>query len=160
MIPFIHIALLCSPSRDLDCRLMFHGKFAHVVDVETLATLDCGLFTNHLAFMMSQNQLHLSHLLAPSRKSINGSKIRNSPDQFFSTYVWVHNRSNMPMFCLKKIISQLWVVQEAPSLAQMTFTQCTSMSEFKFDSVAPPGGQIQQYVSFSALFESPTKDMA
>ena len=29
-----------------------------------------------------------------------------------------------------------------------------------FDSVAPPGGQIQQYVSFSALFESPTKDMA
>ena len=60
----------------------------------------------------------------------------------------------------EKIISQPWVVQESPSLAQMTFTQCTSMSELKFDSVAPPGGQIQQYVSFSALFESPTKDMA
>ena len=44
--------------------------------------------------------------------------------------------------------------------ALMTFTQCTSMSDLKFDSVAPPGGQIQQYVSFSALFESPTKDMA
>ena len=34
------------------------------------------------------------------------------------------------------------------------------MSELKFDSVAPPGGQIQQYVSFSALFQSPMKDMA
>ena len=50
--------------------------------------------------------------------------------------------------------------EESLSLAQMTFTQCTSMSELKFDSVAPPGGQIQQYVSFSALFQSPTKDMA
>ena len=129
MIPFIHIALLCSPSRDLDCRLMFHGKFAHVVDVETLATLDCGLFTNHLAFMMSQNQLHLSHLLAPSRKSINGSKIRNSPDQFFSTYVWVHNRSNMPMFCLKKIISQPWVVQKSQFLEEMTLTHYILMSK-------------------------------
>ena len=51
-------------------------------------------------------------------------------------------------------------VPDPPSLAQMTFTQCTSMSELKFDSVAPPGGQIQQCVSFSALFETPTKDMA
>ena len=75
-------------------------------------------------------------------------------------YVWVHNRSNMPMFCLKKLISQPWVVQESPSLAQMTFTQCASMSDLKFDSVAPPGGQIHQYVSFSVLFQSPTKDMA
>ena len=33
-------------------------------------------------------------------------------------------------------------VQDLPSLAQMTFTQYTSMSELKFDSVAPPGGQI------------------
>ena len=77
-----------------------------------------------------------------------------------SVYVWVHNRSNMPMFCLKKLISQPWVVQESPSLAQMTFTQCASMSDLKFDSVAPPGGQIHQYVSFSVLFQSPTKDMA
>ena len=76
------------------------------------------------------------------------------------TYVLVKNRLNMPMFFLKKIISQPWVVQESPSLAQMTFTQCASMSHLKFDSVAPPDGQIQQYVSFSALFESPTKDMA
>ena len=38
-------------------------------------------------------------------------------------------------FVWKKIISQPWVVLESPSLAQMTFTQCTSMSE-------PPGGQI------------------
>ena len=28
------------------------------------------------------------------------------------------------------------------AMAQMTFNQCTSMSELKFDSVAPPGGQI------------------
>ena len=33
-------------------------------------------------------------------------------------------------------------VPDPPSLAQMTFTQCTSMSELKIDSVAPPGGQI------------------
>ena len=77
-----------------------------------------------------------------------------------NAYVLVKNRSNMPMFCLKKLISQPWVVQESPSLAQMTFTQCTSMSDLKFDSVAPPGGQIHQYVSFSVLFQSPTKDMA
>ena len=74
-------------------------------------------------------------------------------------YVLVKNRSNMPMFCLKKLISQPWVVQESPSLAQMTFTQCASMADLKFDSVAPPGGQIHQYVSFSVLFQSPTKDM-
>ena len=29
-----------------------------------------------------------------------------------------------------------------PSLAQMTFTQCTSMSELEIDPGAPPGGQI------------------
>ena len=33
-------------------------------------------------------------------------------------------------------------VPDPPSLAQMTFTQYTSISELKFDSVAPPGGQI------------------
>merc|ERR1712016_444090 len=74
-----------------------------------------------------------------------------------NTYVLVKNRLNMPMFFLKKIISQPWVVQESPSLAQMTFTQCTSMSDLKFDSVAPPGGQIHQYVSFSVLFRVPRK---
>ena len=31
---------------------------------------------------------------------------------------------------------------DPPSLAQMTFTQCTSMSELKIDPGAPPGGQI------------------
>ena len=60
----------------------------------------------------------------------------------------------------KKIIVGTHGVPDPPSLAQMTFTQCTSMSEFKFDSGAPPGCQIEKYVSFSALFESPTKDMA
>ena len=30
---------------------------------------------------------------------------------------------------------------DPPSLAQMTFTQCTSMPELKFDSGAPHGGQ-------------------
>ena len=33
-------------------------------------------------------------------------------------------------------------VQDLPSLAQMTFTQCNSMSELKIDPGAPPGGQI------------------
>ena len=51
-------------------------------------------------------------------------------------------------------------VPDPPSLAQLTFIQCPSMSELKFDSGAPPGGQIEQYVSFSVLFESLTKDMA
>ena len=51
-------------------------------------------------------------------------------------------------------------VPDPPSLAQMTLTQCTSMSELIFDSGAHPGGQIQQYLSFSALFGSPTKYMA
>ena len=60
----------------------------------------------------------------------------------------------------EKIIVGPHEVPDPPSLAQMTFTQCTSMSDLKFDSVAPPGGQIHQYVSFSVLFQSPTKDMA
>ena len=63
-------------------------------------------------------------------------------------------------FFSEKIIVGPHGVPNPPSLAQMTFTQCTSMSELKFDSVAPPGGQIHQYVSFSVLFQSPTKDMA
>ena len=33
-------------------------------------------------------------------------------------------------------------VPDPPSLAQMTFTQCTSMSELEIDPGAPPGGQI------------------
>ena len=33
-------------------------------------------------------------------------------------------------------------VPDPPSLAQMTFTQCTSMSELKIDPGAPPSGQI------------------
>ena len=63
----------------------------------------------------------------------------------------------------RKIMSEMmttYLPSELPSLAQMTFTQCASMSDLKFDSVAPPGGQIHQYVSFSVLFQSPTKDMA
>ena len=63
-------------------------------------------------------------------------------------------------FFSEKIIAGPHWVPDPPSLAQMTFTQCTSMSELKIDPGAPPGGQIQQYVSFSALFETPTKDMA
>ena len=42
----------------------------------------------------------------------------------------------------EKIIVGPHGVPDPPSLAQMTFTQCTSMSELKFDSEAPPGGQI------------------
>ena len=43
-------------------------------------------------------------------------------------------------FFLKGIIVDPHI--DPPSLAQMTFTQCTSMSELKFDPGAPPGGQI------------------
>ena len=42
----------------------------------------------------------------------------------------------------EKIIVGPQGVPDPPSLAQMTFTQCTSMSELKIDPGAPPGGQI------------------
>ena len=42
----------------------------------------------------------------------------------------------------EKIIVGPHGVPDPPSLAQMTLTQYTRMSELKFDSVAPPGGQI------------------
>ena len=42
----------------------------------------------------------------------------------------------------EKIIAGPHGVPDPPSLAQMTFTQCTSMSELKIDPGAPPGGQI------------------
>ena len=42
----------------------------------------------------------------------------------------------------EKIIVGPHEVPDPPSLAQMTFTQCTSMSELKIDPGAPPGGQI------------------
>ena len=42
----------------------------------------------------------------------------------------------------EKIIAGPHGVPDPPSLAQMALTQCTSMSELKFDSAAPPGGQI------------------
>ena len=45
-------------------------------------------------------------------------------------------------FFSEKIIAGSHWVPDPPSLAQMTFTQCTSMSELKIDSGAPPGGQI------------------
>ena len=45
-------------------------------------------------------------------------------------------------FFSEKIIVGPHGVPDPPSLAQMTFTQYTSMSELNFDSVAPPCGQI------------------
>ena len=45
-------------------------------------------------------------------------------------------------FFSEKIIVGPHGVPDPPSLAQMTFTQCTSMSELKIDPGAPPGGQI------------------
>ena len=48
-----------------------------------------------------------------------------------SPYVWVHNRSNMPMFCLKKLISHPWVVQKSQFLEEMTLTQYILMSLIK-----------------------------
>ena len=42
----------------------------------------------------------------------------------------------------EKIIAGSHEVPDPPSLAQMTFTQCTSMPELKIDPGAPPGGQI------------------
>ena len=38
-------------------------------------------------------------------------------------YVSVYSQSNMPMFCLKKLISQHWGVQKSPFLEEMTLTQ-------------------------------------
>ena len=46
------------------------------------------------------------------------------------------------IFFLKKIIVGPHGVPDPPSLAQMTFTQCTSMSELKIAPGAPPDGQI------------------
>ena len=45
-------------------------------------------------------------------------------------------------FFSEKITAGPHWVPDPLSLAQMTFTQCTSMSELKIDSGAPPGGQI------------------
>ena len=45
-------------------------------------------------------------------------------------------------FFSEKIIVGPHGVPDPPSLAQMTFTQCTSMSELEIDPGAPPGGQI------------------
>ena len=47
------------------------------------------------------------------------------------SYVWVHNRSNMPIFCLKKLISQPWVVQKSQFLEEMTLTHYILMSLIK-----------------------------
>ena len=60
----------------------------------------------------------------------------------------------LPVSVCEQIIVGPHGVPDPPSLAQMTFTQCSSMYDLEFD------GQIEQYVSFSALFESLTKDMA
>ena len=61
--------------------------------------------------------------------------------------VFIHLRLSLIGFRLldffsEKIIAGPHGVPDPPSLAQMTFTQCTSMSELKIDPGAPPGGQI------------------
>ena len=45
-----------------------------------------------------------------------------------TVYVWVNSRSNMPMFCPKKSISQPRVVQNPPFLKQMMLTHYTLRS--------------------------------
>ena len=45
-----------------------------------------------------------------------------------SVYVWVNSRSKMPMFCLKKLISQPQGVQNPPFLIQMMLTHYTLRS--------------------------------
>ena len=60
-------------------------------------------------------------------------------------------------FFSEKIIVGPQEGETLPSLAQMVLTQCTSISELLVHHVAPPGGQIQQYVLFSPLSESPVK---
>ena len=57
-------------------------------------------------------------------------------------YVSVHNQLYMVMFCLKKLISPHTGLQIPPTLAQITLTHSTSMSELLADHIAPPGGQI------------------
>ena len=48
----------------------------------------------------------------------------------------------MVMFCPKKLISPDMGPQIPPTLAQITLTHSTSMSELAADHIAPPGGQI------------------
>ena len=48
----------------------------------------------------------------------------------------------MVMFCPKKLISPDTGPQIPPTLAQITMTHSTSMSELAVDHIAPLGGQI------------------
>ena len=73
-------------------------------------------------------------------------KITQGPNQL-SLHRWVLLCSSVMEFRLADFFSEKIIVgphgvPDPPSLAQMTFTQCTSMSELKIDPGAPPGGQI------------------
>ena len=63
----------------------------------------------------------------------------NFDQRLSNTYIfWVHNRSNMPMFCLKKIIYQPWVVQMSQCLEEMILTHYTLMSVIFRSHLTPP----------------------
>ena len=53
-------------------------------------------------------------------------------------YVSVHSQSNMPMFCLKKLISQPRVVEKSPFLAWRTLTHYILMSVIFRPHLTPP----------------------
>ena len=67
---------------------------------------------------------------------------RRIDKHFLHIYVLVSVNCYYLVSVSEKIFVGPHGVPDPPSLAQMTFTQYTSLSELKFDSVAPPGGQI------------------
>ena len=70
-----------------------------------------------------------------SKKKSNGCNIKIEP----YVYVLVSVNCYYLVSVCENIIVGTHGVPDPPSLGQMTFT---SMSELKFDSGAPPGGQI------------------
>ena len=72
-------------------------------------------------------------------------------------YVQVKNQLYMRRFVQQKFISPHTCPQISPPLAQITLTHSTSMFEHLGNHKS---GQIQRYVSFFALLENSTKQMA
>ena len=71
----------------------------------------------------------------------DGTAFPKIDSESWSIYIYIIGFRLVDFFS-EKIIVGPYGVPDPPSLAQMTFTQCTSMSELKIDPGAPPGGQI------------------
>ena len=73
-------------------------------------------------------------------------------------YVWVHSQSNMPMFCLKKLISQPRVVEKSPFLEGRTLTHYILMSVSFWPHLTPPIClEMPKCAIFSTFWESHLK---